>query len=240
MLARGPALGASPGAVSRVLHEAGYELEEAPTRPYPDKVRSFERAMPNQLWQTDLFTFVLKRQNRRVYLVAFMDDHSRFLVSFGLHASQSTALALEVLRAGITSYGAPREVLTDRHCPVCDLARQKRVHEGVGETGYPTGRGSPPTPADAGKDRALLGYVVAGVPGSGRVRGHDLADARASGSVTSSTGTTSDARTKASTIWRLPTDSSARRPTCCEHCAHRWPRTHWSWPATAYRGPRSM
>jgi transposase InsO family protein len=113
MLARGPALGASPGAVSRVLHEAGYELEEAPTRPHPDKVRSFERATPNQLWQTDLFTFVLKRQNRRVYLVAFMDDHSRFLVSFGLHASQSTALVLEVLRAGITSYGAPREVLTD-------------------------------------------------------------------------------------------------------------------------------
>jgi transposase InsO family protein len=113
MLARGPALGASPGAVSRVLREAGYELEEAPTRPHPDKVRSFERATPNQLWQTDLFTFVLKRQNRRVYLVAFMDDHSRFLVSFGLHASQSTALVMEVLRAGITSYGAPREVLTD-------------------------------------------------------------------------------------------------------------------------------
>jgi transposase InsO family protein len=113
MLARGPALGASPGAVARVLHEAGYELEEAPTRPHPDKVRSFERASPNQLWQTDLFTFVLKRQNRRVYLVAFMDDHSRFIVSFGLHASQSTALVLEVLRAGITSYGAPREVLTD-------------------------------------------------------------------------------------------------------------------------------
>ena len=70
MLARGPALGASPGAVSRVLHEAGYELEEAPTRPHPDKVRSFERAMPNQLWQTDLFTFVLKRQNRRECLEA--------------------------------------------------------------------------------------------------------------------------------------------------------------------------
>lgn len=113
MLARGPALGASAGAVARVLREAGYELEESPTKPHPDKVRSFERDTANQLWQTDLFTFVLKRQNRRVYLVAFMDDHSRFIVSFGLHASQSTALVLEVLRAGITSYGAPREVLTD-------------------------------------------------------------------------------------------------------------------------------
>jgi transposase len=89
MLLRGPALPASPSAVAQVLHEAGYELEEVPTRPHPDKVRRFERARPNQLWQTDLFTFVLKRQNRRVYLVAFMDDHSRFIVGYGLHTKQS-------------------------------------------------------------------------------------------------------------------------------------------------------
>ena len=113
MLYRGPALPASPSAVARVLHEAGYELEEVSTRPHPDKVRHFERAKPNQLWQTDLFTFLLKRQNRRVYLVAFMDDHSRFIVSYGLHASQSSALVLEVLRAGIASYQAPEEILTD-------------------------------------------------------------------------------------------------------------------------------
>jgi len=113
MLLRGPALPASPAAVGRVLREAGYQTEEVPTRPHPDKVRSFERAKPNQLWQTDLFTFPLKRQNRRVYLVAFMDDHSRFIVGYGLHASQSSALVLEVLRASITGYGVPEEVLTD-------------------------------------------------------------------------------------------------------------------------------
>jgi transposase InsO family protein len=113
LLARGPALPASAGAVARVLHEAGYELEEVTTRPHPDQVRSFERAQPNQLWQTDLFTFILKRQNRRVYLVAFLDDHSRFITGYGLHASQSSALVLEVLRAALTCYGAPQEILTD-------------------------------------------------------------------------------------------------------------------------------
>jgi len=113
MLFRGPALPASASTVAKVLKEAGYELHEEPTRPHPDKVRRFERAKPNQLWQTDLFTFILKRQNRRVYLVAFMDDHSRFIVSYGLHASQSSALVLEVLRAGITNYGPPEEILTD-------------------------------------------------------------------------------------------------------------------------------
>jgi transposase InsO family protein len=113
MLARGPALPASAGAVARVLHEAGYVLEEVATAPHPDKVRRFERAKPNQLWQTDLFTFILKRQNRRVYLVAFMDDHSRFITGYGLHASQSSALVLEVLRAALTSHGTPEEILTD-------------------------------------------------------------------------------------------------------------------------------
>jgi len=113
MLARGPALGASPSAVARVLKEAGYELEEVPTHPHRDRPRRFERDEPNQLWQTDLFTFVLKRQNRRVYLVGFMDDHSRFIVGYGLHASQSTALVLEAVRSAIANYGVPKEILTD-------------------------------------------------------------------------------------------------------------------------------
>ena len=113
MLLRGPALPASASAVARVLHEAGYEMEEVTTRPHPDRVRRFERARPNQLWQSDLFTFILKRQNRRVYLVAFMDDHSRFITGYGLHASQSSALVLEVLRAAITGHGTPEEILTD-------------------------------------------------------------------------------------------------------------------------------
>jgi transposase InsO family protein len=113
MLLRGPALPASPGAVARVLKEAGYEFTEEETHMHPDKDRSFERAKPNEMWQTDLFTFVMKRQNRRVHMVAFLDDHSRFIVSYGLHASSSTELVIEALRVGIVSYGAPQEVLTD-------------------------------------------------------------------------------------------------------------------------------
>jgi len=113
MLMRGPALPASANAVARVLHEAGYELEEEATKPHGVKPKRFERARPNQLWQTDIFTFTLKRQNRRVYLIAFLDDNSRFLVSWGLYGSCTTALVVEVLSAGISSWGLPEEVLTD-------------------------------------------------------------------------------------------------------------------------------
>ena len=56
---------------------------------------------------------MLKRQNRRVYMVAFMDDNSRFITGYGIHASQSAALVLEVVRAAIVAYGTPQEMLTD-------------------------------------------------------------------------------------------------------------------------------
>jgi len=112
-LARGPALGASATAVRNVLDEAGYELVEVPTRRHPDRPRRFERARSNELWQTDLFSFMLKRQNRRVHLVAFMDDYSRFITGFGLHSTSSSAMVIETFRSAICSYHAPQQILTD-------------------------------------------------------------------------------------------------------------------------------
>jgi len=76
-------------------------------------VRHFEREKANQLWQTDIFTFMLKRQNRRVYLIGFMDDHSRFMVGYSLDATANTALVLNTLRTAIGNYQAPESVLTD-------------------------------------------------------------------------------------------------------------------------------
>lgn len=113
MLLRTQALQASPPAVAKVLAEDGYIVEHAPMHRHDPPVHTFERSRPNELWQTDLFTFMLKRQNQRVYLVGFMDDQSRFLVSYGLHTSQSGALVIETLRAGIGAFGTPQEILTD-------------------------------------------------------------------------------------------------------------------------------
>lgn len=113
VLVRTEGFAASPGAIGRVLSEAGWEVREQPTRPHEPQVHRFESTRPNALWQTDLFTFVLKRENRRVHLVAYLDDYSRFIVGFGLYASASGALVREVFEASIANYGAPEEVLTD-------------------------------------------------------------------------------------------------------------------------------
>lgn len=113
MLNRAEGFAVSAGAIQRVLVEEGYVVELAAQPRNEPEVRRFPDAKPNQLWQTDLFTFMLKRENRRVHLVAFMDDCSRFIVGYGLHASASGALVREVLLAAIANYGAPKEVLTD-------------------------------------------------------------------------------------------------------------------------------
>ena len=114
VLLRAEGHAASPGAILRVLTENGYVVEGDPIQARAqDAVRHFERARPNELWQSDLFTFVLKPSPQRVYLVIFMDDHSRFVVSYGLNASASGAMAREALSSGIANFGAPKEVLTD-------------------------------------------------------------------------------------------------------------------------------
>jgi len=114
VLLRGEGFGASAGAIQRVLVDAGYVVESSPLHPHTEpQVQSFERARPNQLWQTDLFTFTLKRENRRVYLVVFLDDSSRFVVGHGLSASSTASVVQEVLESGIANFGPPEEVLTD-------------------------------------------------------------------------------------------------------------------------------
>ena len=159
MLLRGPALPASATAVARVLHEAGYQMEEVTTRPHPDKVRSFERATPNQLWQTDLFTFVLKRQNRRVYMVAFMDDHSRFVTGYGLHGSQSTAMVLEVVRAAMLAYGTPQEILTDNGSQYVTWRGTSAFHRELDKRGIKHIVAKPQRPQTLGKIERFWGTL---------------------------------------------------------------------------------
>jgi transposase InsO family protein len=113
VLARFEGLGVSETTVRRILHEEGLlvEREQVDSRDKPP--RRFERAEPNQLWQSDIFTFELRR-HQRVYLVGFMDDYSRYLVSWAMAHHQKSSLVIEALERGIAEYGQPREVLTDQ------------------------------------------------------------------------------------------------------------------------------
>jgi transposase InsO family protein len=129
-------LRASPETVRQTLHEAKLIPPTTPpkkrnlTRP-----RFFERATPNQLWQSDIFTFRLG--GRYAYLIAFLDDYSRYLVGADLFRSPTAAATIEVYRVAVGEYQPPKEMLTDN-------GRQ-----------YTTWRGTSRFEAELKKDRVI-------------------------------------------------------------------------------------
>src|SRR6185437_15846078 len=78
------------------------------------RIRRFERARPMQLWQSDITSFVLTRHSQRVYLTVFLDDCSRYIVSWALQMHQSKEFVMETLLSGVQRFGKPEEVLTDQ------------------------------------------------------------------------------------------------------------------------------
>ena len=159
MLLRSDGLEASAGAVQRVLLEAGYEVEESPTRPHPPKEKRFERTRPNELWQTDLFSFLLKRQRQRVHLVGYLDDFSRYVVGFGLHASASGALVREVFEQAIANHGAPTEILTDNGAQYHTWRGKSAFHKLCERRGIGQIVASPRRPQTLGKIERFWGTL---------------------------------------------------------------------------------
>jgi transposase InsO family protein len=113
LLKRAFFLSASPETVRRTLRVESLivpskkRLQHNITRP-----RFFERTTPNQMWQSDIFTFRLG--GRYAYLIGFVDDYSRYVVGLELYRSQRADQVLEVYRRAIGEYGVPKEMLTDR------------------------------------------------------------------------------------------------------------------------------
>jgi transposase InsO family protein len=99
--------------VGKALKAADLVPPKAKKRRRAEVVRRFERSEPNQLWQVDITMWTMAK-GLKVYLIAFMDDHSRYLVGWGLFAAQGSSQVLEVLRAAIGQYGAPKELLSDQ------------------------------------------------------------------------------------------------------------------------------
>src|SRR5512136_928706 len=106
-------LSASPETVRRTLRaESLIVPSKKKHQPNVTRPRFFERSTPNQLWQSDIFTFRLG--GRYAYLIGFIDDYSRYMVGLELYRTQTADRVLEVYRRAIGEYGVPKEMLTDR------------------------------------------------------------------------------------------------------------------------------
>lgn len=150
VLARFEAIGVSEPQVRRILHEAGLIESRTPAPAREHGPRRFERATPNQLWQSDIFTFRLRRAER-LYACVFMDDHSRFIVGHALAHHQKSALVMEAFERGIAAYGHPAEVLTDNGRQYTVWRGKTEFEEALARMGIQHIRSRPQHPQTLGK-----------------------------------------------------------------------------------------
>jgi transposase InsO family protein/transposase-like protein len=106
----------STGSVRKALKEAQLPTGVARQKKWQKRpvIRTFERARAGELWQSDITSFNLGRYSQRVYLVAFLDDFSRYVVSWNLCLQQTQEMVIEALLDGIQRFGKPVELLTDQ------------------------------------------------------------------------------------------------------------------------------
>jgi transposase InsO family protein len=112
LLRRAFFLSASPETVRKTLHSKS--LITSPPRKRQRNItrpRFFERSAPNQMWQTDIFTFRLG--GHYAYLIGYIDDYSRYITGLELFRSQTGQNVIEVYRRAASEYNPPKEMLTD-------------------------------------------------------------------------------------------------------------------------------
>jgi len=78
-------------------------------RPGQIKFVKYEWPKPNALWHTDWTTCPYTGKQ----LIAFIDDHSRFIVHAELFDNATTENTLKAFQKAIEKYGKPEHILTD-------------------------------------------------------------------------------------------------------------------------------
>lgn len=96
--------------VGKILDKHGFEPLSASAFGIKE-IRRFEAKGPNELWQADIMVLNIKKSN--YYLFSLLDDHSRFIIGWGLFKMADSDTLLKVIKGAIKQYGIPRKLLTD-------------------------------------------------------------------------------------------------------------------------------
>ncbi|MDG6974176.1 MAG: transposase family protein [Nitrososphaerota archaeon] len=94
--------------IHRVLKGMGLARDE-PRKQLRRKWVRYERKYSNSLWHTD-WTLV----DGKGWLIAYLDDASRFVVGWGLFPEATSEHSVEVLKEAVKRHGKPASILTDR------------------------------------------------------------------------------------------------------------------------------
>ena len=125
-------IGCDTKTIRKILEAHGYTKPQLkPPRAQED--RRFEASRPLEMVQMDVLQFHVHAQ--RLYLILALDDHSRFLVGWGLLQRETMDDTIAVLEDAIRRYGKPESVLTDRGAVFhtwSGIGRFDRMLEGYG------------------------------------------------------------------------------------------------------------
>lgn len=101
-----------PSTVYRFLHK--HELMR-PTA-VPQDRRKFEAEGPNDLWQSDVMhgpRVEVEGKQRKTYLIAVLDDHSRLITHGEFYLSERLDSYLHALQQALSKRGLPRKLYVD-------------------------------------------------------------------------------------------------------------------------------
>lgn len=105
----------APSTLYRFLH--AHSLVHAPSQTSgPVDRRKFEAELPNDLWQCDVMHgphFDFEGKQRKSYLIAFIDDHSRLIPYAYFFVSEGVASFLQAFESALIRRGLPRRLYVD-------------------------------------------------------------------------------------------------------------------------------
>lgn len=82
--------------------------------------KRFERAKPNELWQTDFKGDFAMLNSDRCYPLTVLDDHSRYSLCIDAKANQQAEGVFESFDRLFREHGLPEAILSDNGAPWCD------------------------------------------------------------------------------------------------------------------------
>lgn len=112
--------------VWRILKEAG---ENKRVKKDMKVYHDFERQHPNSLWQTDYMDAIIVEGVGLVYLILYLDDHSRHIIGGRFEKDRTALRALSLLWSSVTEKGLPLQIY-------CDQGKQFKSHLGKGFTHF--------------------------------------------------------------------------------------------------------
>lgn len=135
--------------IQALFTEAGLKRDVKPRGKKPKYVR-FEREHSNSLWQADWHWCPTEER----WLLAYLDDHSRFLTGIALYDEPTTANSLALFEQAGQRFGFPLQVLTDHGTQFTGTnpnAKRHRFPERLAELGTEHIMGQVRKPTTTGK-----------------------------------------------------------------------------------------